>query len=361
MQTSARSSRPQVAIVGPYPPPYGGIAVGIQRLGRYLEASQVDFSVYNEAGRSFPAEHVQGVGGSRRMLLRAFIAGPRRILHYQALDWRTRCLVALWGMLTGRKSVISIHAHSAEFSLQAPPLRRAVIRFFLKRTSAVIACNPGIVEQVVELTGDRSRVHHVPAFILPPPSAADAPLPADLEAFLADRSPRLLWVGWSELIEGRDLYGLDQTLTMLERLRERFPDLGCVLWFSGIRAEAHWQALWQKCVERRLDRMLYVQNAGLPEIFPLFRRCDVYLRPTITDGDSVSVREALAMGTPVVASDAAPRPSGCVTFRASDADDYLSKVEAVLGDLEAARAKAASEPLEDNGSKILAIYRELGL
>jgi glycosyltransferase involved in cell wall biosynthesis len=361
MQASSHSSRPQVAIVGPYPPPYGGMSVGIQRLGRYLEANGVDFLVYNEAGRSFPAERVQGVGGPRRTLLRAFMAGPRRILHYQNLDWRMRCLVTLWGMLTGRKSVVSIHAEYHEFSMKGPPLQNALIRFFLKRTSAVIACNPAIVEQIVGLTGDRSRVHHVPAFMLPPPSAADAALPADLEAFLAVHSPRLLWMGWAELWGGRDAYGLDQTLTLLERLRERFPDLGCVLWFSGIRDEAYWKALWQRCVERGLDRMLFVQNAGLPEIFPLFRRCDVYLRPTVTDGDSVSVREALALGTPVVASDAAPRPSACVTFRTSDADDFLSKVETVLGDLETARAKAASEPQEDNGGKILAIYRELGL
>ena len=361
MKTSARFSRPQVAIVGPYPPPYGGIAVGIQRLCCYLEANDVDFLVYNEAARSSAAERLQGVGGPRRTLLRAFAAGPTRILHYQSLDWRMRCLVALWGMLTGRKSVISIHAECPEFSMQGPPLRNALIRFFLKRTSAVIACNPDIVEQVAGLTGDRSRVHHVPAFMLPPPSAADAALPAELEAFLAAHSPRLLWVGSSELMGGRDLYGLDQTLTMLERLREHFPGLGCVLWFSSNRAEAHWKALWQRCVERGLDRMLFVQNAGLPEIFPLFRRCDVFLRPTITDGDSVSVREALALGTPVVASDVAPRPSMCVTFRVSDANDFLSKVEAVLGDLETARAKAASEPQEDNGGKILAIYRELGL
>ena len=361
MLTPPRSSRPQLAIVGPYPPPYGGIAVGIERLSRYLEANKVDFLVYNEARRTSPAERLQGVGGPRRTLLRMFAVGPRRILHYQSHDWRMRCLVALWGMLPGRKSVISIHAQNPELSMDTPPLKRALIRFFLKRTSAVIACNSDIVEQVVAITGNRSRVHHVPAFMLPPPSAVDAALPADLEVFLAAHSPRLLWVGAPQLLDGRGLYGLDQTLNLLERLRDRFPDLGCVLWLSDIRSKAYWQALWQKCVKRGLDRMLFVQTEGLPEIFPLYRRCDVYLRPTITDGDSVSVREALSLGTPVVASDVAPRPAGCVTFRDSDADDFLAKVEAVLGDLEGARARAASEPQEDNGGKILAIYRELGL
>jgi hypothetical protein len=39
-------------------------------------------------------------------------------------------------------------------------------------------------------------------------------------------------------------------------------------------------------------------------------RAGVFLRPTSWDGDSVIVREALALGARVVASDLAPRPRG---------------------------------------------------
>ncbi len=353
--------RPAVGVVGPYPPPYGGISVGIQRLARFLGSRGVDFLVYDEAGHEEPAARVVAARGARRLLWRLFARGPRRILHYQSPDWRMRCLVALWGLLTRRRSVISIHGQSFEHSLRGGPLRRSLIRFCLRRTSAVIACNPEIVEQVRALAGPSVRVFHVPAFIPPDPTAPAPELPERLQRFLAARQPVLLWVGWSRLLEGRDLYGLDLTLGLVQRLRGRFPRLGCVLWFSGVEDAAHWERLRAEAERDGLGPFLHEEPGGLPEIHPLFRRADVYLRPTRSDGDSVSVREALALGTPVVASDAAPRPPSCVVFRSGDVEDFTRQVEIVLGDLEAARARARREPPQQNGEKILAIYRELGL
>ncbi|HVP39852.1 MAG TPA: glycosyltransferase family 4 protein [Candidatus Saccharimonadales bacterium] len=352
--------RPALGIVGPYPPPYGGVSVGIQRLARYLEARGVDLLVYNEAGPSFPERRVVGAGGPRRLLWRLFTAGPRRILHYQSPDWRMRCLVALWGLLTGRRSVISIQGESLAPTVRAAGPRRALVRFFLRRTSAVITANPEIEAQVRALVGPRARVRTIPAFLPPPLDAPDPPLPADLERFLGQRSPRLLWVGWALLREGRDLYGLDLTLDLVERLRGRFPGLGCVLCFSGIRDAQHWERLLEGAERRGLRDALFTVG-GLPEIHPLFRRVDACLRPTLSDGDSVAVREALALGTPVVASDAAPRPPACFTFRSGDAADFARATAQALEDLPAARARTKEATMEDNGAKILALYRELGL
>ncbi|MBI5836742.1 MAG: glycosyltransferase family 4 protein [Candidatus Eisenbacteria bacterium] len=353
--------RPRVGIVGPYPPPYGGISVGIQRLGRHLAANGVDFHIYSETGADVPGERVTGFAGARRLLARLFSAGPSHILHYQSPDWRMRCLVALWGMVTGRKSLISIHGQSYDYSMRGGPLQRALIRFFLRRTSAVIACNPGIEARVRAEAGPAVMVRMIPAFLPPPLDEAGLPLPAELEAFLGAHSPVVLWVGWSRLLEGRDLYGLDHTLRLAGRLRKRFPGLGCVLWFSGVEDAAHWDRLWDEAGRADLRDSVFVGRGGLPEIHPLFRRADVYVRPTVSDGDSVSVREALALGTPVVASDAAPRPGACVTYRTGDADALERAVLGVLEDVGAARARVRREPVEDNGGKILDLYRELGL
>ena len=41
---------------------------------------------------------------------------------------------------------------------------------------------------------------------------------------------------------------------------------------------------------------------------PVLRLTDVLLKPTNTDGDAISVREALYLGVPVVASDVVERP-----------------------------------------------------
>jgi glycosyltransferase involved in cell wall biosynthesis len=51
-------------------------------------------------------------------------------------------------------------------------------------------------------------------------------------------------------------------------------------------------------------------NLSTDEVTAALARSEVFLRPTAWDGDSLMVREALALGTRVVASDVIPRPAG---------------------------------------------------
>jgi glycosyltransferase involved in cell wall biosynthesis len=57
---------------------------------------------------------------------------------------------------------------------------------------------------------------------------------------------------------------------------------------------------------------------------------DVFVRPTRADGDAVSVREALALGVRVVASDASPRPASVTLFRAGEAPSLACAIEKAL-------------------------------
>ena len=50
-------------------------------------------------------------------------------------------------------------------------------------------------------------------------------------------------------------------------------------------------------------------------------RAAALLRTTRYDGDSIAVREAIAAGTPVVATDNGMRPAGTELFRIGDGPD----------------------------------------
>jgi glycosyltransferase involved in cell wall biosynthesis len=86
---------------------------------------------------------------------------------------------------------------------------------------------------------------------------------------------------------------------------------------------------------------------------------DVFLRPTNTDGDAVSIREALYLGTPVVTSDAVPRPEPCVLFANRDMKDFEKKVRQTLSALPELRARVRDYNLQDNAMPILELYRQL--
>ena len=65
-------------------------------------------------------------------------------------------------------------------------------------------------------------------------------------------------------------------------------------------------------------------------LLPAFRHDVLYLRPSRSDGDAVSIREALHAGVPVVASDVVERPAGVTLFPSDDVQELRSTIQRLL-------------------------------
>jgi hypothetical protein len=57
---------------------------------------------------------------------------------------------------------------------------------------------------------------------------------------------------------------------------------------------------------------------------------DIIVRPTNTDGDSLTIREGLFLNKKVLASDVVKRPEGVVLFKNRDLNDMEEKVEKLI-------------------------------
>jgi len=90
----------------------------------------------------------------------------------------------------------------------------------------------------------------------------------------------------------------------------------------------------------------------------LIVHADVFLRTTLYDGDSVSVREALHFGTPVIATENGMRPEGVRKFPIG-IREALEKT--ITEQLEAGRQPFIPRPTEENENlrKVLDLYQEL--
>jgi len=80
----------------------------------------------------------------------------------------------------------------------------------------------------------------------------------------------------------------------------------------------------------------------------------VYIRPTITDGDSIAIREALSAGVKVIASDCVVRPKGVQLFKSGDIGSLTSALENVIP---APNVNHDGQP--DFAQKVLDLYRGL--
>jgi len=158
-----------------------------------------------------------------------------------------------------------------------------------------------------------------------------------------------------ESLDGTPLYGADMGPGLLASVKETFPDAGLVLYVAREPTPELRNALMAPVDALGVGDDFYVVTGSEP-FGPLLVRSDVVVRPTATDGDSVSVREALAVGVPVVASDVCSRPEGVRVFPTRDAGGLMTQV---IEALESGPKETLAEDSHDSPGVILDVYRRV--
>jgi glycosyltransferase involved in cell wall biosynthesis len=62
------------------------------------------------------------------------------------------------------------------------------------------------------------------------------------------------------------------------------------------------------------------------DVYSLLKDIDLYIRPTLQDGDSVLVREALSLGVPVLASNVVERPQGVKVYETLNVQSFIESL-----------------------------------
>ena len=221
--------------------------------------------------------------------------------------------------------------------------------FVLRQFDALIAVNQEIADFFERCGVARSRIRMIPPHALPASRGGSA-LPAGLREFFASHHPLLLTVG---LLEPE--YDLPLQIEVLGGVLQRYPNAGLAIVGSGsLQAELDAQI-------KAVSYASHIQLCGDVEhgvTLSAIEACDVFLRTTLYDGDSISVREALHLGVPVIATDNGMRPGGIHLIAISDREGCRRMIEQVLG-APPPRQPRTSQPNADNILAVLQLYREL--
>ena len=363
--TSSSSPRPKVALMGGYPPPYGGVSVHIERLHGYLQDQDIPFVLY-DTYRKTRRDNIVPLG--RPKILSYFwrvLTTSAKVVHLHTSRNLIRVLAAMATMLARKKLVITVHGSSLAngYGKRSNALTRTMTTWAMRRAKHVFAVNPEITELCGALGLAADRVTTLPAFIpLPADRMGPERIPPEVRAFIEAHSPMLVGAGWfGAIVNGQEVYQFDFMLRALARLRETHPNMGQVLLISGTHDEAYRQQTFALREELGLaDAVMFVDGVGTDVACSIFQACDVFVRPTTTDGDSVALREALHLHKPSVVSDAIPRPEGCRVVATADLSQYVGQLLTTLADLPAAteELKRLQKPLP--GPEVyLNVYRSL--
>jgi glycosyltransferase involved in cell wall biosynthesis len=254
-------------------------------------------------------------------------------------SWRLAGLCATLGTVP---SLLTLHSGLAPDFVRS---HNKMVRFVCGRYAHLIAVNQDIAAALLDSGVAAERVDVVPAFT--PAALAFRVPPAGL-AQLRRRHPLLLACA---LAPGPE-YGAMVMLDAFKIVHSHNNLAGLILFGPGTRDPA----LAAAARARGLTDAVHLMGELAHErALAIVAAADVFVRPTLADGDAISVREALALGRPVVASAVGARPAGARLFPAGDAEACAE----LLFHGGAQRLPERSPPV-DCLPTLLAIYRRLG-
>ena len=308
-----------VTLIGRLPPPNGGIATHLLDVRTLLERRGVRVTVLE------PYPEPRFFAG---FALRA----PTDVVHVHHHGHSRTSWIQAAAFAIAPRAVMTIHSGTAPGIIVDNPalVRRAALRY------RAIICVSGVIrDAMIAADVEPERLWVAPAFLA---DALDERMaPAGL-AEVRRRHPILLCAAVAPPPE----YGTECLLNAFELVRTQFPDAALVVTGHGARGI-------------RQPNVYDFGQLARAESLGAIATCDVFVRPSLADGDAISVREALALGRRAVATDAARRPRGVHVCRAGDAADLARAI------CDAIATPAPRAAIEQARETLLTIYSKLGV
>ena len=318
----------KILLVGSYPPPLGGISVHIYRLYHNLKKDDYEVDIFDTSKGS----KIKGEFALK--LLIHLTKNKTEILHLHLTSNKYFITILLLHKVFKFELFFTIH--NSRFFYQQSAIAKFIRKQFIAQLDFLIVVGNHILEELKLINISMpERVIVKNAFI--PPILDDEEkirqsYPPELKSFLSEHSPILLSNAYKLVFHNNiDLYGIDMCIELTKKLKNNFPRVGFLfaLANANIKGE-YFQYLQNKISELKIeDNFLFMLDQK--EIWPLFKIINLNIRATVTDGDAISIREALFFNCPVLASDVVKRPEQCQLFKNRDINDLYYKCLKIMG------------------------------
>ncbi|QQL44311.1 glycosyltransferase [Sulfuriroseicoccus oceanibius] len=317
-------------IVGKVPPPVGGVTIHVQRL--------LDSLVRDETAHSFyDLSSFSPVSFARAVL-------SASVVHLNLSNSYLLFFMTVLCKLLGRTSILTYHGNVG---------RWGAFRNFLDRVTLSMCSIPLVLNDAsFSMVGRWNlNVQLVSAF-LPPVGGEKLPdaVSLALGKFLDERTG-------DEVVFCTNAYDFvfdsngDETYGILELIRLFRSLPGAQLIISDPSS-----AYERYLIDEQIEVPENVLLLPVPHsFFEVLKISDCLIRATTTDGDSLSVREALYLGKGVVASGCVSRPDGVITYRKLEFEELANVLEQYTPD-EGARSNGPT-----GYDDIVSVYRLCGV
>jgi glycosyltransferase involved in cell wall biosynthesis/O-antigen/teichoic acid export membrane protein len=322
----------RIAILGPYPPPLGGISVHIQRVKNKF------INQHNEV-RVFDTMHCCA----------KFFIHPWYIF-ISLLRWKPAIIYyhtayTYHGAFEFIPLICAARLLRSELILVEHDCRYLDSRsYFFKIIFAVMM--RFVTQQIFmgTVTYESYKKHNIVVKqnsvietpFLPPEENEQAfveKYPSEFDSFLAMHSPLISANAFQAvLVHEQDLYGIEWCIDLVTDLKNEFPNVGFIICISKIGNEKFFLSMVNKIKQYKLENSIYIL-LGNHLYWPILKKIDLFVRPTLSDNFGISIAEALHFGKKAIASDVCRRPKDTILFKGGDKKDFFEKVYYSLQEL----------------------------
>lgn len=307
-----KRNKNKVILIGPYPPPYGGIGVHICRVSA-LMCDEFTFDFIDES-----KVKKEGIFNILSFNIFKYFAILRNcdIIHVHSSDYRLRFFHLICAKILRRKTIITVHSYKSIPKF----LRKGLDNFSFYNSDLLIA----VSEEISEKIGYSALVKE--AFI-PPLIESQDNLPDFLVKWINARKGQKYTVccgnAWKlDEFNNEDLYGLDLCINAAIEFRRRNINIAFVFIVCTPGGKISIQKYKNTIEDNDLHSSFLLYESPLSFV-ALASKCDTVIRPTNTDGDALTIREGLFLKKQVVASDVVQRPPGTILFRNRDVNAFM--------------------------------------
>ncbi len=309
----------KIAIFGPTAPPFGGISVHIKRITKVYTDQNNNVEIFNV----FKDKKNKSLFSYAVFVLKKIYKFRPNIIDYHTSDipWAISEISLLIFLKFFLKFKIRLIDHNPRYLYKKSRLFCKIFNILNRFIDKQVLIGDSTYQEYIDNKIYIKNISIESPF-LPPDLAQEREIilryPKNIINFLDIKKPIILFNAFQfSLIDDKDLYGFDQSINLILNLKREFSDIGLLMLCAQVGNQHYYEKTLQTIEHNNLQNNILIYFSSL-ELWPILKKVDLFIRPTLSDSFGISVQEAIYFNIPAVASNVCSRPKRTILYQNFD-------------------------------------------
>lgn len=285
------------------------------------------------------------------------------IIHIHSHSWKERAILTSLCKLYGKIFIMTMHSLKEKWD-DLNFMNKILAKYVLKYSTKIISVGVNEKNKLISWGCSEDKIVVLPAYINPIEIEEDKQkISREVWNFI-DKSKFIIAAnGCIRFYKGEDLYGIDMLIDLAYRLKD-LCDINLLIALLDVEGQGdeqkrHYNELKDRISKLKLKDKVFIFEVKDTEFYPILQKSNLFIRPTNTDGDAISLREALYFKIPSIASDVIVRPEGTVLFKNRNRKDLEEKVRDMIKNYDQHKRKLKDIEIKDHAQDVLNLYESI--